>query len=55
MITIIALCAAYALTYFVGVPDNRPYQRAEYGTDDVDAWRKAIQEPALTVIDGDRL
>jgi hypothetical protein len=55
MITIAALFLAYGLTYFVGVEHGKIYQRAEYGTDDVNAWRKAIQEPLLTVIDGDRV
>jgi hypothetical protein len=54
MTVIAALFLSYGLAYFVGVEHGKIYQRAEYGTDDVNEWRKAIQEPMLTVIDGDR-
>jgi hypothetical protein len=54
MITIIALCAAYALTYFVGVEHGKIYQRAEYGTDDPAEWTAALRERDFHVIDGDR-
>jgi hypothetical protein len=54
MITIAALFLAYGLTYFVGVEHGKIYQRAEYGTDDVNEWRRAIQGPIVRVIDGDR-
>jgi hypothetical protein len=51
MITIIALCAAYALVKFVPDHSDAPAIK-QYGCDDVDAWRRAIQGPVVRVIDG---
>jgi hypothetical protein len=53
MMTVIALCLAYALVKFVPAHSDVPVIK-QHGTDDVDAWRRAIQGPVVRVIDGDR-
>jgi hypothetical protein len=51
MMTIIALCLAYALVKFVPDHSDRPPIK-QYGTDDPAEWARELRGPDLTVIDG---
>jgi hypothetical protein len=53
MITIIALCLAYALVKFVPDHGDSPAIK-QYGCDDPAVWARELRGPDLKVIDGDR-
>jgi hypothetical protein len=51
MMCTLAIVLAYALVKFVPDHSDAPAIK-QYGTNDVDEWRRAIQGPVVRVIDG---